>query len=223
MNRSQSRFFNWSCAFWPLFGMGLKGTGASKTVETERLILKGDSPKIEMMSGGKNVTTISVENGVAQIAMSDNSGQQRLQLQGGDSPAVYMRNGKGEIVGAMLMLEDGGTAVGLADGDGDIAALMRGEQIPASASLKNLVSPISLLGSQKASHTFLSHRKKEKIPQFSTVATPPPFFFADAQGNVSLFLSKDGLYQGKKEEKKEKKGPSGKIFTWDPNQNPLKS
>ncbi|MDN3507474.1 MAG: hypothetical protein P0S94_00980, partial [Simkaniaceae bacterium] len=80
---------------------------------------------------------------------------------------------------------------------------------------------IALGISKSVPHLLLTSKKTKDTAIFHGGDTAS-LFFADEQGNVSLFLSKDGLYQGKKEEKKEKKGPPGKIFTWDPEQNPLK-
>jgi len=183
--------------------MGVKTGVHEKVVETEKLIIKGDGNQIVLEGGG--------------IQILDSSGNPRVELTGGESPAIYLRSENGEITGAMLTMQDGGTAVGLADANGNVAALLRGGETPSISLFQDATQPNIALGIAKDTPHFLLTSKKSHDSVLVHGGETTSLLFVDAAGQVPVFLSKHGVFQGKQnsEESAKEDKNEGKMFTWE--------
>jgi len=184
----------------------------------------GDSPTLILKNKtDQEVITVSLDKDqTPQIIMKDKKNLTRMQIQGGDSPAIFIKNGQNEVVATMLLLQDGGAAVGLADKDGDVAAFMRGGTSPSVSFFQKSVEPTAAVGiSQNVPHMVLSSpTTKDNIVLHG--GDPTSVLFVDEQGDVPILLSKQGLFQAKKESSNQEEKKEGKIFTKEDLLNPLK-
>jgi hypothetical protein len=222
--------------FGLFIGMGVKQTLNQRVIEAEKIVLKGQNgtmielscesdPVIKMVnSAGHTASEITLsDTGEGVISLNDPVGRNRIQVQGGSSPAVYMKNESGEIVGAFLMLQDGGSAIGLADRDGDVAALIRGGGSPSLSLFQKSSEPNIALGINQNTPHLLVTSKTSKDSLVVHGGETTSLLFVDDKGDVSVFLSKHGLYQGKQQEggSETKKPNESKVFTWQDLETPL--
>lgn len=188
-------------------------------------LIGGESGAIKIKNRkGAEVLSFSLDKEEAPVLLlKDNTGLARMQVQGGDSPAIFLRNRQNEVVATMLMLQDGGAAVGLADKEGDVAAFMRGGLSPSLSFYQKSTEPMTALGiSQKVPHLLItSPSTKDNLVLHG--GDPTSVLFVDDKGDVPILLSKNGLFQGKKEPSSDKEAKQDKIFTLEDIINPLKN
>ncbi len=190
-----------------------------KTME----ITGGKKPSIVMSEKQKQLVEISIiEDSKPMIALKDQTEVSRMQLQGGTSPAVFMKNQQNEIIGTMLTLGDGGAALGLADKEGDVAAFMRGGSTPSISFFQKSVEPNVALGISKGVPHLLVSSPSTKDNLVIHGGDPTSVIFVDEKGEIPVLLSKHGLFQGKKSEQQSNKPKEEKIFTWEELLEPLK-
>lgn len=215
--------------FGLFIGMGVTQMRSPKAIEAETILLKrpgGGSielsveaaPTIKMTNSSGQITQEMAigANGESLLTLHDHEGRGRIQMQGGGQPAIYLKSESGEIIGAMLTLQDGGAAVGLADRDGDVAALVRGGGSPSVSLFQKSAEPHVAMGvNQNVPHLLVTSKKNQDSLVIHGGDTTS-LLFVDKQGDVSVFLSKYGLYQdnSEKEKKQDNASKDSKIFTW---------
>ncbi len=182
-----------------------------------------DNPSMLMKSGGKSQLEMVATNNGAMVKFNDTEGQPRVQLQGGSSPGVYLREEKGEVIGSFIGLKSGGAAIGLGNSNGDIAAFLRGGQNPSLSFFQDDKEPDVILGiAEKAPHLIMSkNKKREGVLIYG--GSPSSMLFVNERGEIPVILSKHGLLQNRaasSKEKKEKK--NDKFYSWEEFEDPLK-
>lgn len=208
---------------------------ASTSIPTIKFLDKKGQPQLELSSAesgaikiknkkGADVFILSLDKDEAPtLLMKDQNQLTRMQIQGGDSPSIFIRNRQNEVVATMLLLQDGGAAVGLADKEGDVAAFMRGGVSPSLSFYQKSIEPMAAVGiSQQVPHLLItSPATKDNLVLHG--GDPTSVLFVDDKGDVPILLSKNGLFQGKKEPSPTKEQKDDKIFTLEDFINPLKN
>ncbi len=216
--------------------MAMKSKPEQSVVEANKIILKGPQ--------GHNVLVLDASSGVAKVSflgqnervqmqllggdnptlvLSDSSEVSRMQIQGGDQPALFIKNQNGEMVATLLTMQDGGTALGLADSEGDVSAFLRGGDTPSVSFFKKSVEPSVALGISKSVPHLLVSSPTTKDNLILHGGEPTSLLFVDSQGEIPVLLSKHGLFQGKKEQTQTEAPQENKIFTWENFINPLEN
>lgn len=158
-----------------------------KTVEVERLVLRSPDgqPLIEMVA--------TEQGGV--IAFADGRGAVRLQLQGGELPAVLIRSENQTLIGSFFSMQDGGTALGLGNHSGNVSTFIRGGNDPSLSLYQGADEPgISVGITETVPHLVVnppSHDGKMLLHG----GNPAALVFVDEEGQVPVSLSKYGLNQ----------------------------
>lgn len=158
-----------------------------KTIETERLVLKTRSgqPLIEM---------IATEQG-GVIAFADTSGAIRLQLQGGELPALLIRGQDQTLIGSFFSMQDGGTAIGLGDQQGAVAAFVRGGSNPGLSLYQGSQEPGIAMGMTTHIPHLVINPPGHEGKMVMHGGEPASLVFIDESGDVPVTLSKYGLNQ----------------------------
>lgn len=178
-------------------------------IEARRIILRGENGQPNLILQGDNEHTL--------ITLNDKEGKVRLQLQGGEFPALLIKNGEEEVVGTFFPLQEGGTAIGLGDLQGRLSTFIKGGSSPGVSFFHHSNQPTISLGiADNLPHLLLVPTSGQEGMLLHGNA-PASLLFIDEKGKVQLSLSRFGLYQ---EEKEEKEGdPSiqeGEVFSsWD--------
>lgn len=158
-----------------------------KSVDVERLVLRSPDgqPLIEM---------VATEHG-GVIAFADGRGAVRLQLQGGELPAVLIRSENQTLIGSFFSMQDGGTALGLGNQHGNVATFIRGGTDPSLSLYQEGQEPgISIGMTEEVPHLVVNpptHDGKMLIHG----GNPAALVFVDENGQVPVSLSKYGLNQ----------------------------
>lgn len=160
-----------------------------KTIETSRLVLKNSQGQIVMEMVAHE------EGGV--IALPDQNGVVRLQLQGGSTPAVMLSGPDQKLIATLFTLQDGGAGLGLGDQGGDVAAFLRGGFSPSIGFYQKSSDPNVAMGiSNRVPHFVLtpeSHKERMLIHG----GNPTSLLFINEKGEIPVTLSKYGLNQEK--------------------------
>ncbi len=183
----------------------------------------GETPSVTIKNRSQDETvSLLIDKEAPMLVFKDKKNLSRMQIQGGDAPAIFLKNQNNEIVGTMLLLQDGGAAVGLADKEGDVAAFMRGGSSPSVSFFRKSVEPTAAVGiSQNVPHFLLSSPSTNDSIILHG-GDPTSVLFVDDKGEVPVLLSKHGLFQGKEESSAKEEKQEGKIFTKDDFIHPLK-
>ena len=159
------------------------------SIVTEKITLKSSSGEILLEMGAQE------EGGV--IALLDKQGVVRLQLQGGNTPAVMLSGPDQTLIGTLFTLQDGGAALGLGDQGGDVATFVRGGSSPNIAFYQNSAEPNLALGiSGSIPHLMLMPKSKEDKFLIHG-GSPTTLLFVNENGEIPIALSKYGLNQTK--------------------------
>ena len=161
----------------------------SHSIVTEKITLKSPQGDVLLELGSQQ------EGGV--IALFDKQGVVRLQLQGGNTPAVMLCGPDQTLIGTLFTLQDGGAALGLGDQGGDVATFVRGGGSPNIAFYQNSSEPNLAMGiSGAVPHVMLMPKSKdEKLIIHG--GSPATLLFMDENGEIPLAISKYGLNQNK--------------------------
>ncbi|MCH9613852.1 MAG: hypothetical protein SP1CHLAM54_08610 [Chlamydiia bacterium] len=158
-----------------------------KTIETERLVLKAPDgqPLIELVA--------TEQGGV--IAFADANGAIRLQLQGGELPAVLIRGQDQTLVGSFFSMQDGGTAIGLGDQNGSVATFIRGGSDPSLSLYQGSQEPGIAMGMTTQIPHLVVNPPSHDGKMVMHGGEPASLVFVDESGEVPVTLSKYGLNQ----------------------------
>ncbi|MBP9841319.1 MAG: hypothetical protein KBC64_02705 [Simkaniaceae bacterium] len=161
----------------------------SDSVVAQKITLKGPKGEVLLELGAQQ------EGGV--IAFFDQRGVVRLQLQGGNTPAVMLSGPDQTLIGTFFTLQDGGAAVGLGDQSGDIATFVRGGSSPNIAFYQNSPEPNLALGISGSVPHFVLMPKTKQEKLLIHGGSPASLLFVNENGDIPLVLSKYGLNQNK--------------------------
>lgn len=176
------------------------------TLEANRIVLRGESGVPTMILQGDDENTL--------MTLNDLNGNIRLQLQGGNFPAVIMKSAEQEIVGTFFPLKDGGAAVGLGDRDGNMATFIRGGSSPMMNFYHESNEPNIAMGIANNLPHFIIVPTQSHEGMLIHGEAPASLLFIDEKGEIPVSLSRHGLYQsGKEKEQTEEKDPCGKVFS----------
>ena len=166
------------------------------------------------------VEMVATQNG-AMMKFNDSQGNPRVQLQGGGSPGVFLRQDKGDVIGSFVTLKSGGSAIGLGNEQGEIASFLRGGQSPSLSFFQNEKQPDVILGiTEKAPHLIMS-RTKEQEGVLLYGGSPSSMLFINEKGQIPVIISKHGILQERTSAKPQEKKQE-KFYSWEEFENPLK-
>lgn len=175
--------------FISMFAAYVMSDYLNHSLVAEKITLKGPQGEILLELGAQQ------EGGV--IALFDKQGVVRLQIQGGNTPAVMLSGPDSTLIGTLFTLQDGGAALGLGDQSGDIATFVRGGSSPNVAFYQHSSEPNLALGiSGSIPHLMLMPKSKEEKLLIHG-GSPASLLFVDENGDIPLALSKHGLNQSK--------------------------
>lgn len=163
------------------------------SIEANRIILKGESGTPNMILQGDDEHTL--------MTFNDKEGNIRLQLQGGDFPAMIMKNEAEEIVGTFFPLKDGGAAVGLGDREGNMATFIRGGSSPMMNFYHESHQPNIAMGIANELPHFVMVPREGQEGLLLHGHAPASLLFIDENGGVPVSLSRHGLIQPSDEKK----------------------
>ncbi|MCB1117796.1 MAG: hypothetical protein KDK50_04355 [Chlamydiia bacterium] len=207
---------------------------ASKTGYASIAIRSEDEKPQISLKGGTNPTLAFFENDKSQIEMissthgpimklNNREGAPLVQMQGGTSAGVFLRNQTGEVTGSFVALKSGGSALALANNKGQIASFLRGGDNPSVSFFQNGDAPDVVLGiSEKAPHMLMS-KSSANEGMLIYGGSPSSVLFINETGQVPVILSKHGLMQDKSAASRGKKSApkKEKFYSWEEFKNPL--
>ncbi len=211
------------------------GSNVQKTLEVQHLIVRGPNsemaihlnaeekqPEISIGdSKGLKVVSITPDQlGGGQMKLSGKSDGATVFLQGGQGGGLYLKNQLDKMVGSWTVLKDGGSGLGLANAHGKAASILRGGVNPSITFFGDQADPMAALGViQKVPHMLVSGRQGNEGILIHG-GSPNSMVVVDERGQVKILISKQGIFQGKKEEGGEqaKKKKDEKVFSLDDNQ-----
>ena len=165
----------------------------------KRLVLKGESGNTTMVLQGDDENTL--------ISLNDSNGNARLQIQGGEFPALIMKNQSQEIVGTIFPLKDGGAALGLGDREGNMATFIRGGSDPTANFYSKSSEPNIALGIGSDLSYFVMKSSKSREGIMIHGDEPTSIIFTDENGEIPVSLSRYGLKEKAKENNVKEKEP----------------
>ncbi|MEI8300332.1 MAG: hypothetical protein WCG10_01800 [Chlamydiota bacterium] len=80
---------------------------------------------------GKSCMILDASSGVARIKFVDKKGETNLEISGGDTPSLVVRNAQSKEVIQIALLEEGNSVVNLKDAQGISRIQLQGGQMPA--------------------------------------------------------------------------------------------
>ncbi|MGE0198102.1 MAG: hypothetical protein AB7N99_00590 [Simkaniaceae bacterium] len=178
----------------------------SGTLEVNRIVLRGASGVPTMVLQGDDENTL--------MTLNDSQGNVRLQLQGGNFPALIMKSSDQEIIGTFFPLKDGGAAVGLGDREGNMATFIRGGSSPMMNFYHESSEPNIAMGIANDLPHFIIVPTQSHEGMLIHGDAPTSLLFIDEKGEIPVSLSRHGLYQaGNGKEAVEEKSSAGKVFS----------
>ena len=191
--------------------------------ETPEVVLKGGkTPSLAFYEGEQSQMELIASKHGPLVKLNDLQGSPLVQLQGGTSAGVFLRQGSGEVVGSLIPLKEGGSALGLTNSKGDVATLLRGGNNPSVSFFQKNDSADVVLGiSDKAPHLLLSKTNAaEGLLLYG--GSPSSMLFVNERGQVPVILSKHGLLQDRNASAKEKPAPKKeRFYSWEEFKDPL--
>ncbi|MEM7174304.1 MAG: hypothetical protein AAF443_00035 [Chlamydiota bacterium] len=168
------------------------GRFGSDSIEARQIVLRSQSGVPTIVLQGDEAGTL--------LTLNDSAGNARLQLQGGDFPALMMKNSEQEIIGTFFPLKGGGGALGLGNQAGEMATFIRGGDSPGIGFYRHAQVPQVAMGiAQEVPHLLLFPMtgREGMVVDGSQSAS---LLFFDNEGQVPVALSRYGLYQSAEEE-----------------------
>lgn len=205
----------------------------TKTLEVERLVIKGD---------GKASITMEVSKKIPSIIIKDEKGNTQMTLKGGEHPLIslfeqnkvvaevktetqgaefslfngnqkakivlnqsglYLKNDNEKIIGSLTTLADGGGGFGLADQRGLAATILRGGDNPSIAMFADKPEPIGAFGVSQNVPHLMVMAENGNEGILLHGGKRSGMMVLDEIGQLKLFICKDGIYQGKQESQME--------------------
>lgn len=175
-----------------------------------------ETPSLILSNGRHSQMEFLTSQQGSLVKFNDLDGNARVQLQGGTSSGVFLRDQEGQVIGSLIALKHGGSALGLANANGEIATFLRGGSSPSLSFFQTNDHPDIILGiTEKAPHLLMS-REKDKEGVLMYGGSPSSVLFVNERGQVPVILSKHGLMQDRKTKGRSKKKPQqDKFYSWE--------
>jgi hypothetical protein len=229
------------------FSLSFNDKDSLKTLEVEKLIIKGD---------GKATIVLEIDKKAPVILIKDENGGTQMSLRGGDHPAIslfhqnkvlaevktendnaeftifngkekakialnssgiYLKNDNEKIVGSLTTLADGGGGFGLADQKGLAATILRGGDNPSIAMFADKAEPIGAFGVMQNVPHLMVMAENGNEGILLHGGKRSGMMVLDEIGQLKLFICKDGIYQGKQEKQLES-NKKPKFFSYSDDQ-----
>ncbi|MEI6242396.1 MAG: hypothetical protein WCP39_03210 [Chlamydiota bacterium] len=181
-----------------------------------QLFCKDEAIFLEMYDskGSKRVKMEGGEISPSQFVLFDDKEHPRMQLECKENPAIFLKNQDSKTISSWTILQDGGAGFGLADGEGVAASILRGGKSPGVAFFSHQKDPLASLGIMNdISHLFISGKSGNEGVVIHGGKTSG-MMVLDEMGTLKLFISKNGIFQGK-EQSIQAKETNPKFFTDD--------
>jgi|GEM_PF-2652840 len=157
---------------------------------------EGNSTFALINDGGKTLVELMATDEGGALVLRDANGVDRIRIQGGETAAVMLKNGKGELVTTMFTGHDETGAIGLGDAEGNVSALMKGGNDPSLGFFRSASYPSLSLGiSDSIPHVLFYSPSREQLVLHGGATNS--LLFIDAKGEVPLSLTKEGIKQRK--------------------------
>lgn len=197
-----------------------KGNGVltlSNEAGENRIVLEGSQVPGVTLINDKNHIAASLgtfaDSGFGYLQLLDENHLPRIQLQGGPVPGIYLRNQQAKTVGSFTILSDGGGGFGLANSAGNAAAILRGGANPSVSFFTSQNEPMAAIGvMQQVPHLLISGPQGNEGVLIHG-GTPSSLLVVDEAGKVKILISKHGVFQGKEDEKENKK--ENRVFSFE--------
>lgn len=174
----------------------------------------GNDPKFNLYEKEKVIANLSMKKGRGgDFLLFDHNMTPRIHLSSAGNPGVFLINPSNKTVGAWTFLEKEGSALGLADTEGNAASLFKGGSNPSMAFFLEKTIPLASFGVvDKTPHLLISGPiGNEGIVLHG--GSPNSVLIMDEEGRVKILLSKQGIFQSKKIEDKEIRKKDKKVLT----------
>lgn len=155
-------------------------------IEARQIVLRSEN--------GKEVMVLSSHQNKALLALNDETGQVRLQLQGGEFPAMMIKNQTGEVVGTFFPMQEGGAALGLGNQAGEMATFVRGGNSPGIGFYSQSQMPQTAMGISQGVPHFLLFPIIGPEGMVIDGSNGANLLFFDNEGEAPVRLSRYGLY-----------------------------
>lgn len=167
---------------------GFKEKDLFKTMEAEEIIIRSPSSKA--------IISLKINQNTPEISITDEKGKSRIYL---NSTGMYLKNNNDKIIGSFTTLADGGGGFGLADNEGMASSILRGGNNPSLALFGNKADPIAAFGvMQNVPHLLVSaDQGNESILLHGGQRSG--MMVLDEEGKLSVFICKEGVFQGKQQ------------------------
>lgn len=183
--------------------LGFKNKDLYKTIEAEEIIIR--SP------GSRSIISLKSTNSMPEISINDENGKSKVYF---NSSGFFLKNDKDKIIGSFTTLSDGGGGFGLADSEGMAASVIRGGEDPSIALFGNRADPIASFGVTKnVPHLMVSAENGDEGVLLHG-GQRSGMMVLDEVGKLKVFICKDGIYQGKKEEELKETPQKHKYFSY---------
>jgi hypothetical protein len=150
-----------------------------------------------------------------QILFNDAQQNNRLEIKGGSLPAIYMKSPQEAVVGSWSLFQEGGCGFGLAQSNGMVSAILRGGDKPGLAFYDQSDLPGAVFGLlDKVPHLLISGGTGEEGVLIHG-GKPSGMMVMDEQGQLKVFISKHGVYQGKEKSSMEQPKEKQKLFSFE--------
>jgi hypothetical protein len=182
------------------------------------LALKGGSESEVSLynSQGATLASLLVNGGQeAEIMLYDDNRANRMEIKGGSLPAIYLKNPTETVVGSWSLFQEGGCGFGLAQADGMVSTILRGGDKPGLALYDQSDLPGAVFGLlEKVPHLLIAGSGGEEGILIHG-GKPSGLMVMDENGQLKIFISKHGIYQGKEKSSMDQPKEKQKLFTFD--------
>ncbi len=179
-------------------------------------ITGGSHPEIAFQEEEKTTCALKQKEGYAELTLGDFEKADKISIRGGGASGLFLKNTEDKVIGTWTLLSDGGAGFGLADHRGFAASILRGGKNPSISFFSPNNEPMAAMGMiQQVPHLLISSPKgSEGILMHG--GNPASMLFVDELGKVKILISKNGVFQGPNQEKKEpssKRSSGEKVFS----------
>ncbi len=151
----------------------------------------------------------------AQILLNDEHNANRLEIKGGTLPAIYLKTPQEAVVGSWSLFQEGGCGFGLAKSNGMVSAILRGGDKPGLAFYDQSDLPGAVFGLlEKVPHLLVAGESGEEGVLIHG-GKPSGMMVMDEAGQLKVFISKHGIYQGKEKSSMEQPKEKQKLFSFE--------
>ena len=151
------------------------------------------------------------------MLFSDERNANRLEIKGGGFPAIYLKNPQEAVLGSWSLFQEGGCGFGLAQSDGMVSAILRGGDRPGLAFYDQSDLPGAVFGlMEKVPHLLIAGENGEEGVLIHG-GQPSGMMVMDEEGQLKVFISKHGIYQGKEKSAMGQPKEKQKLFSLEGN------